>query len=37
MEPLLRSLLAVVLGDADWLEALRVLIVLNRAEKAGKR
>jgi hypothetical protein len=26
MEPLLRSLLAIVLSDADWLEALRVLI-----------
>jgi hypothetical protein len=33
-EPLLRGLLAVVLGDADWFEALRVLVAAETCRKS---
>jgi hypothetical protein len=33
---LLRSLLAIILGDADWLEALRVLVTAKPCEESWK-
>jgi hypothetical protein len=36
MEPLLRGLLAIVPGDADWLEALRVLIAAESRRESWK-